>query len=158
MFSNLPAEWQKIFATRIVVVGECWEIKGFPRKRNRYGSLYRNGRYVTAHRLSLELTGVETPDDLFVIHSCDNRPCVRPSHLRLGTALDNTTDMMTRGRFHCNVENLLQRTMAEKTKSVCVRGHERTEENTYRRAMTGFRQCRACARIIDAKRRLRKKK
>lgn len=33
-----------------------------------------------------------------VLHKCDNRPCCRPDHLFLGTAKDNTDDMISKGR------------------------------------------------------------
>ena len=38
------------------------------------------------------------PKGMFVLHHCDNPPCVRPDHLFLGTAADNTADMMSKGR------------------------------------------------------------
>lgn len=38
------------------------------------------------------------PEDRILLHSCDNRRCVKPTHLRIGTYADNTSDMDTRGR------------------------------------------------------------
>lgn len=38
------------------------------------------------------------PVGLFILHSCDNRGCVNPAHLRPGTHDDNMLDKMTRGR------------------------------------------------------------
>lgn len=51
-----------------------------------------------AHRVSFELASGAVPHGLSVLHSCDNRRCVRPDHLRAGTQKDNIADMISRGR------------------------------------------------------------
>ena len=58
----------------------------------------RNGRKYRAHRLIWEATHGPIPDDLMVLHTCDNRRCINIDHLFLGTAKDNTQDMMNKGR------------------------------------------------------------
>lgn len=56
-----------------------------------------------AHRASYYFhTGV-VPGQLNVLHKCDNRRCVRPDHLFLGTQLDNVRDMAQKGRRVSNV-------------------------------------------------------
>lgn len=80
----------------------CWEWTGATR-RGGYGVfVYRLASYRvrqdTAHRLSWEMLYGPVPDGLLVCHSCDNRRCVRPSHLWLGTDQDNSDDKMRKGR------------------------------------------------------------
>lgn len=80
----------------------CWIWAG--RKVGGYGAL-RSGRtasgkhrWVRAHRLSWEIHNGPIPDGLQVLHGCDNPPCVRPDHLRVGTHADNMADKVARGR------------------------------------------------------------
>ncbi len=56
-----------------------------------------NRKPVSAHRLSYEIA-YGPPGDLFVLHRCDNPPCVRPEHLFAGTHQDNMDDMYDKGR------------------------------------------------------------
>ena len=58
-----------------------------------------NGRNVLAHRASWSLAFGPIPDRLKVLHRCDVPSCVRPDHLFLGTAADNTADMIAKGRM-----------------------------------------------------------
>jgi hypothetical protein len=51
-----------------------------------------------ASHVSLEISGRPQPIGGIALHSCDNRRCVNPEHLRWGTYLDNTRDAYLRGR------------------------------------------------------------
>lgn len=79
---------------------ECWPWTAAVNEHG-YGVFNATGRkagpLVKAHRFSLELAGVDTAD-LVVRHSCDNPPCVNPTHLSVGSKADNTADMVARGR------------------------------------------------------------
>lgn len=79
-------------------LGVCWIYTG-GKTKNGYGRFTyggRNGTQTTAHRVAFAFINGPPKDQ--VLHKCDHRPCVRPSHLFDGTQADNIADMMTKGR------------------------------------------------------------
>ena len=78
-------------------LGSCWIWTG-ARQTQGYGMVSRGGRVAGAHRISWVEAHGDIPRGQSVLHRCDNPPCVRPSHLWLGTSRDNAIDRQTKGR------------------------------------------------------------
>lgn len=99
--------WAKVNKDGRVVrpeLGPCWEWIAALRPDG-YGVIGLGGRgdgIGRAHVLSWEwANGREVPQGLFVLHACDNPPCVRPDHLSVGTPKANHDDMVSKRR-HVN--------------------------------------------------------
>ncbi len=78
----------------------CWEWRAALHEHG-YGIMGKGPRsagLIRAHRVSWLLFNGPIPDDLEVLHHCDNPKCVRPDHLFLGTQKDNIHDCISKGR------------------------------------------------------------
>jgi hypothetical protein len=83
----------------------CWLWEG-EHKTSGYGVFYlTNSLAVHAHRFAYVLWIGELPRRMCVMHTCDNRLCVNPAHLKLGTHKENTQDALAKGRLAVGERN-----------------------------------------------------
>lgn len=88
--------WSKVVVDRFT--DTCWPWRG-KRGADGYG-LYAIPGDATyrAHRIAYALVEGDPPPGAMILHSCDNRLCCNPEHLRPGTAQENSNDAVSRGR------------------------------------------------------------
>jgi len=86
------------FLEKILKSDGCWQWIAASRG-NGYGCMKVNRKVIDAHRLSWEIHFGKIPDGLLVCHTCDNKKCVNPAHLFLGTHSDNMQDCLKKGRL-----------------------------------------------------------
>lgn len=87
-----PSFWDNVNKT-----DGCWEWTSQVNNKG-YGILTGDGQIHMAHRCSWMIHKGPIPKGLFVLHKCDNRRCVNPDHLFLGTHEDNMRDMVAKKR------------------------------------------------------------
>lgn len=136
----------KRFLAKVEKTDGCWNwTAGRDHSGKGYGSFHYGGKVVGAHQFSFELHHGPIPVGLCVLHSCDNKICVRPDHLHSGTHKKNMEEAVQRGRMKPWARGITH----------CKRGHEFTPENTHIRKDGTGRKCRICNRLSTANTRAR---
>lgn len=100
--SDIPPKWVEYIKSLSSgrSKDECWPWERSVNRRG-YGIFSARLKIVTsisAHRAAFALANGSAPGDFLIRHTCDNPPCCNPSHLIIGTHLDNTHDMLDRNR------------------------------------------------------------
>lgn len=85
------------FTDKVRKTETCWLFEGGIGKSG-YGVFWLDGKSISAHRFAYELWIGELPEGAMVLHSCGNRTCVNPAHLRLGDHAENMRDMVQHGK------------------------------------------------------------
>lgn len=97
-----------------------------------YGYMYWEKREQRLHRFVYEECFGSIPDGLVVRHMCDNRSCINPEHLELGTPKENVADMYLRNRKIApigekNGRSLITEETARKIKTMLDQGMKQTQ-------------------------------
>lgn len=121
------------FLNRTVLKNGCLEWVGALYKSG-YAQFWFEGKKQRGNRVVYRLTNGPIADGMVVRHYCDNKKCINPKHLLIGTQKDNMLDAKERKRFH------------NQKKTNCPNGHIYSIENTAIDKY-GKRSCKTCCKL-----------
>lgn len=104
MFFNKEEIEKRIFLKTKPGLNGCLDWIG-AKGGNGYGRIRIKSKLYLPHRIIFEAFYGKNPGNFMVCHKCDNRFCVNPNHLFLGTRSDNMRDCYEKGRLPKNLKN-----------------------------------------------------
>jgi HNH endonuclease len=97
----MAQHWNKPLIERLLekvkITDQCWLFVTSINSEG-YGTMFNGTSIENAHRIAYRLLCGPIENGLYVLHRCDVRNCIKPSHLFLGTNQDNMEDMIRKGR------------------------------------------------------------
>lgn len=96
----------------------CFEVISHAPGADGYPKFYKNRKYIVASRYMYELYKGPIPEGLIIRHTCDNRICVNPAHLLVGTYQDNSNDAIERGRTLTGEKNHSAKLTIERVREI----------------------------------------
>ena len=82
---------------------QCWTWTAGVSNKG-YGLFWLSPRMQSSHRVAWFLEWGNVPKEICVLHKCDNKICVRPDHLFLGTVQDNNNDKKQKNRSYYGIQ------------------------------------------------------
>jgi hypothetical protein len=135
------------FWSKVEKTDSCW-LWTAGLNSNGYGQIGdcgRGGRKWIASRLSWIIHFGNIPDHLCVLHKCDNRKCVNPDHLFLGTVSDNQQDMQAKKRSTIGERNPMAKLTRDKAQEIKSR---RKAGSSLRELASAFGVCDATISMV----------
>lgn len=146
------AQLKTNFLVNVLITDSCWLWQGATRGKG-YGAFRIGNKLLNAHRAAWFIFKGD-PKELHVLHTCDNRLCVKIDHLFLGTNQDNVVDKYKKGR-QSNAW-IIARAIQQRNKTHCPKGHLYSGDNLYI-TPNNKRDCRTCRRLAQDRRKLKLK-
>lgn len=132
---KLPPVALRFLSKVTVDLTGCWRWIATFDKRSCYGTFSIKSVWSYSHRVAWQLFRGNIPAGMLICHTCDNRWCVNPDHLFVGTSHDNIVDAYKKGRM----------VQPRRLVGQCRHGHLITDANIGVKA-NGARYCRECRR------------
>lgn len=125
---------ERLLERRSININNCWEWVGALNNKG-YGVMSNprlpgKNKMRVVSRIAYEVWIGPIPDNLFVLHHCDNPKCFNPDHLFVGTQKDNLRDAAKKGRIRNRYSDIVE----------CPKGHN----DWYTNPNTNKRYCRVC--------------